>query len=113
MCMRCCAAEAFDYPFFGTYAHATNGANYLRGANFAYAGATANATAFITPFYLNLQVDLFLNFKNVTLNPQYRKLNPPPLHLHPLNPPTILNFHHHGKSGLGTTSPPWKQPQLN
>jgi hypothetical protein len=62
------AAQAFDHPFYGTYAHPLNGANYVRGANFAYAGATANATAFITPFYLNLQVDDCLNFKSKALD---------------------------------------------
>lgn len=61
-------AQAFRFPFFGTYQHVLNGANYLKGANFAYSGATANATNFITPFYLNLQVDQFINFKNVTTN---------------------------------------------
>ncbi|KAG0555801.1 hypothetical protein M758_11G003400 [Ceratodon purpureus] len=61
-------AQAFDHPFYGTYAHALNGANYLRGANFAYAGADANATAFLTPFHLNIQVDDFLNFKSKALD---------------------------------------------
>lgn len=59
---------AFGHPYYGTYAHALNGANYVRGANFAYAGATANATTFVTPIHLNLQVDNFLNFKSKALD---------------------------------------------
>ena len=65
--LACTSAQAFGFPFFGTYAHALNGVNYFRGANFAYAaGATANTTAFLTPFP-PLQVDDFLNFQSKAL----------------------------------------------
>lgn len=65
-------AQAFNFPFFGTYQHTLNGANYVKGANFAYSGATANVTNFITPFYLGLQVDQFVKFKSDFLDPSYR-----------------------------------------
>lgn len=62
-------AQAFSFPLLPPYLQSFS-PDLRRGANFAYAGATAGNDTSFSPFSLLAQVDQFLGFKQRTFNAQ-------------------------------------------